>query len=198
VRAAGISIIFFGVRVVATSVRGAYLSYVRRVFGAVVLVALTGVTARASAQGLIPPPLRLELPQRLSLAPTFPNERLRLFPIAPLRFSFSEVRPVGAATWNGPTEQFIAEAVVWWESGRLSLRTVTSSLQSLELDCRLTCAPQRELTIGAEARVDLGGAGAVPENYAYAGYKRFAAPGGSFTKRGSTMISVGLGGALDL
>jgi hypothetical protein len=125
------------------------------------------------------------------------SERLTLFPIAPLRFTFSEVRPVAPAAWNGPTEQFIAEAV-WWEAGPVSFRTITSSLQSLELDCRLTCAPQRELSISAEARVELGGATVVPENYAYAGYKQFAAPGGSFSKRGSSLINMGIGGLLDL
>jgi hypothetical protein len=157
--------------------------------------------ATAAAEELPAPPVRLELPARFSLPAFYPSERLRLtFPITPLRFTFSEVRAIGLGAALGPTGHFTAESV-WLESGALSLRSRTESVESIGLDCTgLTCAPARELSVTGEARLDLGAPGGlrfVPDTHLYARYKRFANPGGGLTKPRAGQLQLGLGGLLD-
>lgn len=145
-----------------------------------------------------PPPLRLELPAPPTFQAVFPSERLTLWPVAPLRFSFSEVRPVAAATWNGPTNLFRAESV-WFESGALTLRTIGEKVEGLGLDCQaLRCAPETETSLAVEARIAIGGTGIVPDNYIYGRYKQVSGAGGSFLKPGAGIASFGIGGVLDL
>jgi hypothetical protein len=163
------------------------------------VVMLLGATA--VAEELPAPPVRLELPAQLSLPPLYPSERLRLtFPITPVRFTFSEVRPIGLAAALGPTGHFTAESV-WLEIGALSLRSRTESVEGIGLDCTgLTCAPTTELTVTGEARLDLGapaGSRFVPDTHLYARGKQFASPGGGFTKPRAGQLQLGLGGFLD-
>lgn len=165
--------------------------------GTALFLALALGAGRAEADAP-PAPLRLELPARPSFQPVFPSERLALWPVAPLRFSFSEVRPVGNGAWNGPTNLFTAESV-WLEAGPLTFRTISSKLEALGLDCTgLTCVPETEVSITAEVRVGIGGAGVVPDNYVYARYKRVSGLGGGFSKPGPGIFGMGLGGILDL
>jgi hypothetical protein len=159
---------------------------------------LLGATASAEEPRR---PVRLELPARFSLPAFYPSERLRLtFPVTPRRFTFSEVRPIGLGADLGPTRHFTAESV-WLESGALSLRTRTESAESLGLDCSgVTCMPATELSITAEARLNLGspaGLRVVPETYVYARYKHLANPGGGFAMPRAGQLQLGLGGLLD-
>jgi hypothetical protein len=168
-------------------------------FGTGAIAILLGATA--AAQGLPPSSARLELPTRLSLPPLYPSERLRLtFPITPLRFTFSEVRPIGLGAALGPTAYFTAESV-WLESGALSLRTRTASVEAIGLDCAgLTCAPTTELSVVGEARLALGalaGSRVVPETYVYGRYQQFASPGGGLAKPRPGRFQLGVGGMLD-
>jgi hypothetical protein len=163
-----------------------------------IIATLLGGTATAQE---LPQRVQLELPARFSLPPFYPSERLRLsFPITPLRFTFSEVRPIGLGAALGPAPYFRAESV-WFESGALSLRTRTESVEGLDLDCiGLTCAPTTELSVTGEARIDLGapaGSRVVPETYVYARYKHLANPGGGFAKPRAGQLQLGLGGLLD-
>jgi hypothetical protein len=167
-------------------------------FTSALIATLLGVTAKAEEP---PRRVRLELPARFSLPPLYPSERLRLaFPIQPLRFTFSEVRPIGLGAALGPTSHFMAESV-WFDRGALSLRTRAESVEGLDLDCSgLTCMPTKELSLTGEARFDLGalsGSRVVPETYLYARYKHYANPGGGFVGSRPGQLQLGLGGLLD-
>jgi len=172
---------------------------VARRVGTALLLALALAFGASRARADAPPPaLRLELPAAPGAQAVFPSERLTLWPVAPLRFSFSEVRPVAAATWNGPTNLFRAESV-WFEAGALTLRTIGEKVEGLGLDCvALRCAPETETSLAVEARVAIGGTGVVPDNYVYARYKRVSGIGGGFSKPGPGILSMGIGGVLDL
>jgi hypothetical protein len=143
---------------------------------------------------------RAELPARLSLPPLYPSERLRLtWPIAPVRFTVTEVLPIGLGFASGPKEYFVAESV-WLEAGPLSLRTRAESVEAIELDCTsYTCAPVRELALTTEARLDLGAISpAIPSTHLFWRYKTYANKGAGFVKPGAGRVQLGWGGLLDL
>ncbi len=182
----------------------------RRLPGCLLTAALVSGAATASAQRA-PPTLRLELPARLSLPPSpdarepalwtmpaFPSERFALpFPLAPRRFSFERIRPVVPTAFDVPPVLFRADAT-WLDAGPLTLHTLMQSSEALGLDCRLTCRALPELMLSEEARAHLGGAGPVPDNYVYLQNRWTAAPSGGFTRGASGLVSLGLGGLLDL
>jgi len=188
-----------GVALLSGRPKTRYASGVTRRFGTgLVLVAAFAFGGGEAWADAPPAPLRLELPAPPTFQPVFPSERLTLWPVAPLRFSFSEVRPVAAATWNGPTNLFRAESV-WFETGALTLRTIGEKVEALGLDCQaLRCAPETETSIAIEARVAIGGTGVVPDNYIYGRYKQVSGLGGGFSKPGAGIASFGIGGVLDL
>jgi hypothetical protein len=166
---------------------------------ALAAAAVTLPAAPARAEGRAP--VRLELAP-LVLPPFYPSERLQLsWPVRPLRFTFTEVRPIGLTAALGPAEHFVAESV-WWEAGRLSVRTRTESVEDLGLDCSgLTCLPTTELSVTGEVRLDLGAPASsrvVPETYAFTRYEQLARPGGGFAKPGPGHYQLGIGGLLDL
>jgi hypothetical protein len=145
-------------------------------------------------------PARFALPSRLSLPPLYPSERLRLtWPITPVRFTLTEILPIGLGFASGPTEYFVAESV-WLEAGPLSLRTRTESTEAIELDCTsYTCAPVRELSLTTEARLDLGAISpAIPSTHLFWRHKTYAGKGAGFVKPGAGRVQLGWGGLLDL
>jgi hypothetical protein len=160
------------------------------------------LSVTALAQQHPAPPVSLELPARLSLPPLYPSERLRLtYPVTPLRFTFSEVRPLGLGATRGPSAYFTAESV-WLEAGALSLRTRAESVEAIGLDCSgLTCVPTTELSVTGEVRLDLGapaGSRVVPETYVYARHKRFMTPSQELAQPLPGQFQFGFGGLLDL
>jgi len=117
------------------------------------LVLLFGVAfaapAQAQAQSLPPPQIsRLLL---LSTLPPVPELRLS-WPVAPLKFSFSEVEITGYA--NGPLQLFRAESL-WLQTPSFQLLSATSAERAFELDCRLTCQPIVKRVFDLEARMPL-------------------------------------------
>lgn len=176
-----------------------------RWFGGRSVLTLAGVaalltTAAGHAQAPEPVAAGPSLPARLSLPPLYPGERLRIaWPIAPVRFTFSEVMPIGLGFARGPTEYFVAESV-WLEAGPLSLRTRTSSAEAIELDCTsYTCVPVREVALTTEARLDLGALGrssVLPESYLFARAQHYANKAGGFVRPGASRLQLGWGGLL--
>jgi hypothetical protein len=170
----------------------------RTVFGLAMVAALPATPAAAEEPAS--PLTRAELPARFALPPLYPSERLRLaWPIAPLRFTFTEVMPIGLGFASGPKEYFVAESI-WAQVGPLSLRTRSEAVEAIELDCvSYTCAPVRELALTAEARLDLGAlASAVPSTHLFWRHTTYANKGGGFVMPGAGRVQLGWGGLLDL
>src|SRR5689334_12921060 len=91
------------------------------------LVGSLAASGRARAEDTTLVRFRPGLPASLSLPPLYPSERLRLaWPVVPLRFTFTEVTPIGLGFANGPTSYFVAESL-WWEKGPFTLRTRATS-----------------------------------------------------------------------
>jgi hypothetical protein len=161
---------------------------------------LVTASRRARAEDPRPAPVRFDLPARFSLPPLYPSERLRLtWPIAPVRFTLTELLPIGLGFAKGPTEYFVAESV-WLSAGPLSLRTRTESVEAIELDCTsYTCAPVREIALTTEARLDLGAISpAIPSTHLFWRHKTYAGTGAGFVKPGVGRVQLGWGGLLDL
>ena len=89
------------------------------------------VATQAHAQSL-PPPIATST---LTILPAVPELRLS-WPIAPLRFTFTQSEVTGYA--NGPLQLMRAEAL-WVDAPGLQLLTVGSQERAFELDCQLTC-----------------------------------------------------------
>ena len=154
-------------------------------------IALVLLPLAASADGPAPPDpagadtLGSELP--------FVGPRLRLtWPIQPQQTSFTMSQPILSA--EGLLQPYRLETL-WLKSGRLELRSFQSVEQGMELDCRLTCQPVLEHSVGLEARLKLGALHrAVPETYVFAK----GAPILSALRGSSQRLTLGLGGLLDL
>jgi hypothetical protein len=84
------------------------------------------------------------------------------------------------------------EEAEWWGAGRLALRSFTQVMPG-ELDCRLTCQPSLEQSGGLDLRLDLGGAGAVPNTFLSLRRENVITPA-----RGHSRWALGFGGLLDL
>ncbi len=125
-----------------------------------------------------------------------PRLELR-WPLSPQRVSFSLAQPIASA--DGPLQPYAAEAV-WWSSGPLSLRSFDRVQQSFELDCRVTCQPVLERSLGVEARLELGGGGVVPETHLFARGSLVQTPAAlaAVAPRNFGRFQLGLGGQLDL
>lgn len=164
----------------------------RRILSWLVGVALgVGATqiARADPLGAGPNPGGPSLWSRLELE----------FPVLkPLRFSFDGQAVPGFEPLRLPT--FRSESV-WFESGRLSLRSFTQVAPSLELDCSVTCQPMLDHTLGVEGRLQLGGVGpAIPATYLYVRGQSTQVFPTAPAARGAQkfgLLSAGFGGLLD-
>ena len=87
-----------------------------------------------------------------------------MFPLAPLRFSIAPITP--RFGWNAAQPMFRADSL-WFEQGRLSLRSFASIDERGELDCALSCYAVTERVFGLETRVSLAGGGRGTETYAF-------------------------------
>jgi hypothetical protein len=84
------------------------------------------------------------------------------------------------------------EEAAWWGTGRLELRSYAQVMPG-ELDCRLTCQPSLEQSGGLDVRLDLGGAGAVPNTFLSLRREHAITPA-----RADSRWALGFGGLLDL
>jgi hypothetical protein len=111
------------------------------------------------------------------------------WPLAPLHLS---LEPVSARyAWNASVPMYRGETL-WLRRGPLSLLSFDAVEESGELECALGCRALVERTLGVEARLNLGGAGAVQETYAFARAERVWSRGVN-----SGRIRLGFGGILD-
>lgn len=133
-----------------------------------------------------------------SLRSAPPRLELKLPFLAPLRFSFSSDPVPGFEALRLGT--YRAESV-WFEAGKLSLRTFGHVAPTLELDCALGCRPMLERVAGVELQLGLGGLGrTVPASYLFLrGQSAHAGPllTGAKAVQKSGLLSLGIGGLLD-
>lgn len=135
-----------------------------------------------------PRALLLPVPQRLQLT----------WPVAPSSFSFRGWEAGSTAT--GPLAAFEARSV-WLLAGPLSVASLSSSLPTAELDCRLTCQPTLLRSLGVEARLQLYSGAVVRDVHTFTRYEAqwggaSSGPARLSTSRG--LFRFGVGGALDL
>jgi hypothetical protein len=121
------------------------------------------------------------------------------FPVfKPLSFSFNPNAVPGFEALRLPT--FRSESV-WFQSGRLSLRSFSQVSPTTELECSFACQPVLERTLGAEGHLELGAAGrSIPATYLYLrGQTTQAMPIVSGTRGPQKfgLVSAGLSGLLD-
>lgn len=134
----------------------------------------------------------------LSGTPRLPRLELQYPSLLPLRSTFSTAPTPGYEMQMLPTFQ---HETVWWQSGALSLRSVTQAAPAFELDCTLGCQPLIERSAGAEARLQLGGrsASVVPSYHLFLRVDRHQAPSAASDARfRAARVQFGLAGLLDL
>jgi hypothetical protein len=109
----------------------------------------------------------------------------------PLKISF-DTRPVPTfETLLLPTFEGRGQL---WQRGNLDVSLFERVVPALELDCRRTCRPILEQSLGLDARLSFGGIGRqIPDTFLFARGEAVRLPKGF-----STRALVGLGGLLDL
>lgn len=112
---------------------------------------------------VVPARGKLELDPPELVARHVPRFQL-LWPRLAAHWSFSAID--ARSTWNAPVPLYYGEAQ-WFQRGPASLWTVNYVEESSELECSLECQPVIERSVGAEARLELGGGGRIPETHAF-------------------------------
>jgi hypothetical protein len=145
--------------------------------------------AHAQAQSL--PPSQVATLLSSTTLPHVPGLRLT-WPIAPLKFSFSEVEITGYA--NGPLQLFRAESL-WLQTPTFQLLSATSAERAFELDCRVTCQPIVKRVFDLEARMPLPNLGpSVTDTHAFVRSSSFyTSQSTAFTRQ----LGAGIAGALN-
>lgn len=112
--------------------------------------------------------------------------------VRPLTFSVSSTVVPTYEMLRWPTYDW---EMLLWKKDSIGLHLFNRVLPAIELNCtKGACQPMLESTLGLEGRLNLGGRGALPDNYLLMRREIVQEPvNGSYRR-----LKFGLGGALDL